>query len=174
MMPTCIDLGARFGTRFRVRREADGATWYATPEAERTWLLEIRCRYGFVYPQGGEILAAAITSRRIGRQVAALPGILSSRGDVERVLTFPMDDAEAVLALLKPYRRRHLSPEQRAQSVARLARLRQERRKAQAQSDETGVRIDAAAGNDQTAVPEAVSAAPTRDGDSNAVPESTP
>jgi hypothetical protein len=57
------------------------------------WLLELPCRYGVVYPHGGELLAAAITSRRMGHRVAALPYIRSSRGDEERVVTFYVDDA---------------------------------------------------------------------------------
>mgnify|MGYP001461173290 CR=1 FL=1 len=104
MTPTCIDLRERFGTRYRVRKEADGATWHETPEAERPWLLELPCRFGVIYPHGGEILAATVTSRRIGHRVAALPCIRSSRGDTERVVTFHVDDAEAVFALMKPYR----------------------------------------------------------------------
>ena len=55
-----------------------------------------------VYARGSDVLAATITSRIIGRRVAPLPGIRSSRGDVERVVTFHVDDAEAVLAILKP------------------------------------------------------------------------
>jgi hypothetical protein len=57
MTPACIDLRERFGTRYRVRKEADGATWYDTPEPERVWLFEVPCRSGVVYPHGGEILA---------------------------------------------------------------------------------------------------------------------
>ena len=35
--PTCLDLRALYGDRFKLRREADGVTWGATPEAERVW-----------------------------------------------------------------------------------------------------------------------------------------
>src|ERR1700686_2649258 len=59
---TCVDLKARFGERYRIRKEADGVTWYATPETERLWLLELRCRYGVVYPHGGDLLGAVVTS----------------------------------------------------------------------------------------------------------------
>ena len=98
-------------------REANGLTWADTPLAERVWLLEIACRYGTIYPWGGDVLAAAVTNRRVGTKVATLAGILTSRGDSERVATFNVKDAENVFALMKPYRRRHLSPERRAKLV---------------------------------------------------------
>lgn len=66
------------------------------------WLLEMPCRYGVVYPNGDNVLAAAVTSRRIGRKLAALPCMVSSRGDEECVVTFHVDDAEMVLAVLRP------------------------------------------------------------------------
>jgi hypothetical protein len=116
--PTCIDLRTLYGARYKLRKEADGATWGATPEAERVWLLELACKYGVVYPQGGEILASTITSRIMGRRVAALPCIRSSRGDIERVVTFHVDDADQVLAIMQPRRRRHVSPEERERLAA--------------------------------------------------------
>jgi hypothetical protein len=154
-----IDLRAHFGDRYRVCWEANGTTRSAWPEAERSWLLELRCKYGIVYPQGGAILAATITSRQIGRRVAALSCIRTSRGDVERVVTFHLDDAELVLALLKPHRRRQVSPEERERLVALgrlhgavgLARAHQQRRHGRSDLSkplENDPRIDAAAETD--------------------------
>ena len=165
MTPTCVDLAARFGDRYRLRREADGVTWYATPEPERAWLLELPCKYGVVYPHGGEILAAVVTGRYARQQVAALACLCSRRGDTELVVTFHVDDAEQVLAILKPRRRRRLSPEQRARSVERLARINRERRESSREGARTGAKIDAAAGNDLGPVPE-----PSDAGNSPAVP----
>lgn len=113
-----IDLRVHSGDRYRVSWEANGTTRSAWPEAEQSWLLELRCKYGIVYPQGGAILAATITSRQIGRRVAALPCIRTSRGDVERVVTFHVDDADAVFELLRPSRRRQVSPEEQDRLVA--------------------------------------------------------
>ena len=143
----CIDLQAVFGSRFKLRREAGGVTWTETPERERVWLWEVPCRYGIVYPQGGEILAATITSRIMGRRVAALPGMLSSRGDVERVVKFHVDDAEAVLAILKPKPVYRMSEAQRLQLAAARAksplRLGREGDRARGGEAETGSEIDA-------------------------------
>ena len=163
MTPTCVDLHAIFGARYRIRREADGVTWYATLESERVWLLEIPCRYGVVYPHGGELLAAAVTSRRMGHRVAALPCIRSSRGDEERVVTFPVDEAEAVLALLRPYRAHVMTEARRLALAAAQARsplcLTRDRHGVPGREAETGVKIDAAAGTDLRPVPEAADAA---------------
>lgn len=137
----------RFGARYRVGWEADGATRAAWPEDERLWLLEIRCRYGVIYPHGGNLLAATITSRRIGQQVAALPCIRSRRGDVELVVTFHVNDAEAVLALLKPRRVYAFTESRQRAAAAALSRsplrLGRERENAGQEEAETGVEIDA-------------------------------
>ncbi len=42
-MTSCVDLAAVIGTRDRLRKEADGASWFETPEDERPWLLELAC-----------------------------------------------------------------------------------------------------------------------------------
>jgi hypothetical protein len=163
--PMCVDLQALYGTRLKLRREADGVTWSTTPEPERIWLLEIPCKHGVVYPTGGDGLAAVVTGRRIGHQIAALPGIRSSRGDIERVVTFGIDDAEPVLALLKPHRRRQISPGERERLVALgrlhgavgLARAHQQRRHGHSDLSkplENDPRIDAAAETDLAPIPE--------------------
>ena len=122
-IPTCIDLKARFGTRYRLRKEADGVTWHDTAPEERHWLWEIPCQHGVVYPWGGETLAAAITNATAANRVAALPCITHGRlrgrddrcvrGD-ERVVRFHVDDAETILAILKPRKRRVATASQRA------------------------------------------------------------
>ena len=128
-IPTCIDLKARFGTRYRLRKEGDGLTWHDTAPEERHWLWEIPCKYGVVSPWGGEMLSAAITNARVANVVAALPCITHGRlrgaadrcttGD-ERVVRFHVDDAETILAILRPKKRRVLTAEQKATLVARL------------------------------------------------------
>ena len=100
------------------------ATLSAWPEAERVWLLEIRCWYGIVYPFGGEILAAWTDHPRVGARLRRLPFILTARGDLEVVVAFHLNDVEMVLAVLKPYRRRRLSEAQRAKNTETLARAR--------------------------------------------------
>lgn len=152
----CVDLDARFGRRYHLGREAEGVTWTSTPEAERIWLLEIPCKYGTVYPHGGEILAAVVRGGRIQSKVLAVPGILSRRGDLELVVTFHVDHADAVLAILRPRRRPQRSPEDRARRVAQMQRIHQERRKPSIEVPQTDPRIDAAPSVGTSGQPRAV------------------
>jgi hypothetical protein len=124
-----IDLRARFGDRFRVTWEADGATRKAWPEQDKVWLQEIRCRYGVIYPQGGTVLAAWTDRPRIAARLRRLPFCLGVRGDAEVVATFGVDFAETIFALLRPRRQRRLTDAQRAKNQETLAQARQQRRK---------------------------------------------
>jgi len=121
---TCIDLQQRFGRRYRIGWEAGGATRFQWPEAERLWLMELRCRYGMVYPHGGEILAAVGRGPRTCAKLRALPCVLSARGDLETVVTFHVDHIEQVLAILKPYRRRQVSEAEKERLTAMGERFR--------------------------------------------------
>lgn len=116
--PSCINLAERFGRRYRVSWEADGATKPQWPREDWPWLMEIRCRYGVIYPEGGEILQAMTDRPRLGAKLRALPCVLSTRGDLETVVTFHVDDAPAVFRLLKPYRRRQVSGAERERLAA--------------------------------------------------------
>ncbi len=107
----------------------------AWPEADREWLLELRCKYGIVYPHGGEILAAWTDRPRIGARLRRLACILTARGDDETVAMFHVSDINDVLAVLRPYHRRRLSPEHRAKSIETLARARTKRDRPVPQSD---------------------------------------
>ena len=65
--------------------------------------MELRCRYGRVYPKGGEILQAYSDHPRIRAKLRALPCAMSERGDVETVITFHVDDVKQMFSVLKPY-----------------------------------------------------------------------
>jgi hypothetical protein len=116
-----VDLQASFGARFKVTREAGGATWEQWPVADRVWLLEIRGRHGLVHPYGGELLCAVSNTGHTGAKLRRLPFVLNVKGDEETVIRFHSDHVKEVFEIIKPYRRRRLSPEQRARSIERLA-----------------------------------------------------
>jgi hypothetical protein len=115
---TCVDLDAVYGDRFRLGWEADGATRNLWPREDWSWLRELRCRHGRVYPVGGDMLAAVTDRPRLGARLRRLPCVLTARGDLETVVTFRLADAGAVLALLRPYRRRRVTPAERARLAA--------------------------------------------------------
>lgn len=119
--PTCVNLQERFGRRYRVRWEADGRTKTKWRKEEWPWLMEIRCRYGVVFPRGGDVLGAITTRPRIGRRLRALQCVLTARGDAETAVTFYARDAAAVFRLLRPFRRRQVTPMERERLCALLA-----------------------------------------------------
>ena len=53
-IPNCINLRERFGRRFRIdREESYGRT-------DDPWLLLVRCKFGHIFPNGGNVLAASV------------------------------------------------------------------------------------------------------------------
>jgi hypothetical protein len=76
--------------------------------------MRLKCRYGEVYPYGGELVQAMTDRPRLGVKLRALPFVLHARGDLETVVRFHADHLAAVLAILRPYRRRQVSEADRA------------------------------------------------------------
>ena len=144
-MPTCIDLKARFGARYRITHDqAHAAEYGENSRVYDPWLAMIPCRHGHVYPHGGELLAAS-TDRRgaISKRLSILPGVrLLQDGDDGVNVVFHIKDFDAVAAILKPRRRRQLTPEQKAE---RTERLRQYRFSPASQNDSGDRRRDAVA-----------------------------
>jgi hypothetical protein len=118
---TCLDLAACYGHRYRIVYEEQVAEW---PAAERLWLARIACRHGHVGVQGGERLHAFTDRPRIGAQLRRLPFVEQAQGDVEVRIVFHLDHLDAVLALLKPYRRRQVSEAERERLRAMGSRTR--------------------------------------------------
>ena len=108
--PTCINLAEQYGNRYRIAYEEQWAEW---PAAERPWLARIACKNGHVGVQGGDRLHAFTDRPRLGAQLRALPFIERAQGDVEVRVVFDASHLAAVLAILKPYRRRQVSEAER-------------------------------------------------------------
>jgi hypothetical protein len=110
----CVDLATRFGDRYRLIHEEQVSEW---PPAHRPWLARIVCRYGHVGVQGGERLYA-FTDRHVAASLRKLSFVEKTQGGSELRIVFHVDHLAAVLAILRPYRRRRLSPAERARLVA--------------------------------------------------------
>jgi hypothetical protein len=110
----CIDLRPWADShRYRWRFEqGHGGT---EPDAE--WFVEVVCHHGFIYPKGGNTLLA-YTKSGLKREIRALPGVEHHQtDDKNEVFRFPLEQLEAVAALLKPKRlpgRAEPTEEQRA------------------------------------------------------------
>lgn len=119
-----IDLKQKYGAEYKiVWDDAAGITDQSTED--RRWLPRIPAKYGHIYIHGEAMLGAHASGRIIAGKLAALPGVrVHQRGDAEVNVVFTPDLFPAVAALLRPRRRRRLSPEQAESCAARLAHYR--------------------------------------------------
>ncbi len=111
--PTCIDLRPWADAhRYRWRYEEA----HTSAEADAQWFVEVLCRYGLIYPKGGNTLLA-YASRGMKRHMAGL-GLERHQWDGDsEVFRFPADLLDTVAAILKPKRlggSAKLTPEQLA------------------------------------------------------------
>ncbi len=120
---TCINLKERFGDVYKIQYEE---SYHADRgENARTvdpWYMQIPCQHGHICPWGGGILVAC-TDRRgsVAKRLAKLPcAEMWQDGDDGINVKFHVDDFESIAAIMKPKRRRRLSPEHRQAAIERL------------------------------------------------------
>jgi hypothetical protein len=113
MTPTSINLQERFGQKYRIGFDE------AAVNGNDPGMQTIPCRFGTIYPHGGDYLAVEVDGHpRIAKQVAAIPGIvLHHDGDDEKTFVFPVSLFNQVAAIVEPKRVKRLSDEQRARLV---------------------------------------------------------
>lgn len=131
-MTECIDLKAGYGKRFRVVSE-DGNSRNTDP-----WLWQLLCVSGHVYPHAGQRLGAATAKRGplIGKLLAVPSARMEQDADDGANISFDATDLVAVLAIMRPRRRRQLSPEQR-EKMAAIGREALERHRTNVQNAQT-------------------------------------
>jgi hypothetical protein len=121
-MITCVNLNERFGQDYRVQHE--------DPREKRLgndpWLCIIPCTHGNLYVHGNELLGAATNKRGpVAKRLAALPCVrVVQDGDDGVNVVFNVHDFPAVAAVMKPKRRRRLTPVQVAERTERLRQYR--------------------------------------------------
>ena len=123
MEPTCINLKREFGDRFKVAYEESYAAERGNhARAEDPWLMVILCQHGEIYPYGDDLLVASTKKAgSIARTLKALPYVsLYREGFCGSDLIFPLDQFEAVAAIMKPRKRRRLSEAARRRAADRL------------------------------------------------------
>src|SRR5262249_24837221 len=93
-------------------------------ERRDPWLVQIPCRYGTIYPHGGDLLALDLDGHRmLTKPLLAIPGVrLHQDGDHEKTFVFPPAVFDPVVALLPPRPRRQWTDEERQVQAERLAR----------------------------------------------------
>jgi hypothetical protein len=116
----CVDLrplarARRWRWRFEesYQAERDLAT-----RGDGRWYVEVLCRRGMIYPAGGDQLIAYTDTRGVLRKLLALDPALRvhQHGDAEASVRFPVALLDAVAGVLRPRRRRTLTPE-RARAI---------------------------------------------------------
>ena len=90
--------------------------------SDRLWLFQIPCRRGHIFIHGTDTLAYTGTSKTVAALLRSTPDSrLHQSGAGEATATFPASALHQVAKLVHAKKRRHVSPEQRAASAARLA-----------------------------------------------------
>ena len=124
----CFDLASWADEhRYRWRLE-ESYTAEKAPEVrgEVGWYVEVPCRRGLIYLAGtDEMLAFTDKPGALRELVTLSPEVrVHQRGDREAVVRFPVTLLEAVASVLRPRRRRRLSPEARDRLVRAGAQTR--------------------------------------------------
>jgi hypothetical protein len=127
-MSDCINLRERYSKRYRIEYDpAYVAEHGKRARADDPWLQTIPCQRGHLYPHGGSLLGVATNGRGpTTAAIARLPGVtVVQDGDDGINAVFPPELLPKVAALVKPRRKRQLSPEQRERlaSVGKATRL---------------------------------------------------
>lgn len=113
-MAVCIDFRKRFGSELRIGLDPSAAS------PTDPWMLTLKCRFGTIYPHGGDRLAVEVDHHPgIARQLVALPGVvLHQDGDREKTFLFDAAEFDSVAAIVLPRKRRRLSEDHKANLLA--------------------------------------------------------
>ena len=124
METECVNLRERFGRQYRVVYEESYYAARTRNTIDDPWLQIIPCRHGHVFPHGGTTLAAATNTRGgTARKLAALDfATVHQDGSDGVTVLFPVERFAEISEIMRPLRRRRLSPEARRLAGVRLAR----------------------------------------------------
>jgi len=115
--PPAINLKERFGDVYRVDYgESYGAERGDRGRLEEPWLMILSCDHGHICPWGGDLLAACTNKRgSVAKRLRDLDCTTVVQDGVDGVNTaFHVDHFDAVAAIMKPKRRRRVTPKLRA------------------------------------------------------------
>jgi hypothetical protein len=122
MNPVCINLRERFGAEYRIAFDPAYDPFNVPRDRLDPWMMTIPCHKGVIYPHGGDVLAVELDNQQAAaRKLAAVPGIrLHQDGGLRGDMTFlfPAEMFDQIAVIVRPKRRRRLSPEQRERMAA--------------------------------------------------------
>jgi len=112
-----INLKRRFYRRYRVTyEESYWAEYGPGARVEDPWLMILLCRYGHIYPHGGQMLAVSVDGHPnvAGRLRRLSCCRVHQDGDFEELaVIFDVADFAQVAEIMRPRRRRQVSPAER-------------------------------------------------------------
>ena len=124
MIVDCINLKRRFGRRYRVTYEESYRVEHGSRVVQEVpELLVLLCRYGEVFPHGGNLLGASVGGHPnvAGRLRRIKCCRIHQDGDFgELTVLFDAADFRKVAKIMRPRRRRQITPEQKVELVRRL------------------------------------------------------
>ena len=113
----CIDLKERFGRRYRIGYdESYHAEHGLNARIHDPWLMIVVCKFGRIFPHGGTTLAASVDGypKVAGRLRRLSCCRVHQDGDFgELTVVFHVADFPKVAKILRPRRRRQVSPRER-------------------------------------------------------------
>ena len=119
----CVDLWRTFGNEYKISTDPAYDSTGIRRDNLDPWYFTIPCKFGTIWAHGGDMLCVDIDYHdRTARKVGAIPGVRLKRdGDREKTYIFPAALFGEVAKLVKPHRRRQMTPEQRQEAAKRLA-----------------------------------------------------
>jgi hypothetical protein len=115
--PACVNLRDTFGDRFKIAYDPAYDPTHIALDRRDAWMMVLPCERGTIFPHGGQMLAVEVTYA-MSRRLDALGLVLHQDGDRERTYLFPVSRFDDVAAVVKPRKRRRLTPEQNAKLQA--------------------------------------------------------
>ena len=120
--PECVNLRDRFGDTYRITFDPAYDPRHVPLEKRDACMMQIPCLQGVIFPFGGDVLAVdTVRHHAAARKLAALEGVWTHQDGGwggEMCFLFHVDLFDAVAAIVKPRKRRRLSPEQNAKLQA--------------------------------------------------------
>ncbi|HEV8068663.1 MAG TPA: hypothetical protein VGP76_13075 [Planctomycetaceae bacterium] len=115
-----VNLQEHFGKRYRIDFDPAYDPAHRPKDKLDPWYMVIPCERGTIYPQGGDRLTAEVEGRApTRRQLQALDCVtVTQEGDSFLAVTFNVSDFGKIAQIIKPRRKRVLSPEQLERLVA--------------------------------------------------------
>lgn len=113
-----IDLKAKFGRQYRIQLDPAFPKQSQDPAA---WV--IPCKSGEIFAHDDSLLAAEVNGPKLAKRASEIPGVtVHQAGDGYVCVLFPVELFDAIAEIVKPRKKRQLSPSQKAASAERLSR----------------------------------------------------